>query len=62
MMDSIFLKEIAAFPPVEGASEKGYIKHVFCNGARFHVVSWSSLGMHCSEPKCILNKKKVAVK
>ena len=34
-----------------------WIKHVHCNHARFHVLSWSTLGSHCSEPNCIINKK-----
>jgi len=35
---------------------KKWVKHVHCNGARFHVLWWDSLGEHCSEPDCIINK------
>lgn len=42
--------------PREPASDPDYIKHVSCEGARFHVKSYSNLGTRCSEPKCILNK------
>lgn len=34
----------------------GSVKHVYCEGARFHVLSWSSRGRHCSEPECEVNK------
>lgn len=47
---------IGYVPPEEPASDPAYIKHVRCEGARWHVVSWSSAGRRCSEPRCILNK------
>jgi hypothetical protein len=48
------------------ASIPGFVKHIHCDGARFHVVSWgcctSLLGrleadIRCSEPKCIYNAR-----
>jgi len=46
-------------PPVVEL-EDGWIKHVSCNGARWHVQSWSTDGVkcttRCSEPRCIINK------
>ncbi len=33
-----------------------WIKHVHCDGARFHVLSWSSAGRHCSEKDCVFNR------
>jgi hypothetical protein len=39
------------------ASDPKYIKHIRCDGARFHVLSWSTLGRHCSHPRCVVNKK-----
>lgn len=33
----------------------GTEKHVFCEGARYHVLSYSSNGTHCSERKCEYN-------
>lgn len=51
-------------PPVIPASVPGFIKHVHCDGARFHVPRYSGrlnvLGklepdIRCSEPNCILN-------
>jgi len=72
MMDTIFVdnKEIKIgnyyLPPREPASDPNYIKHVHCDGARFHVLSWSGTHdpitgksgarTHCSEPNCIINK------
>ena len=58
-MDSIFLTE-TPHPlrvPREPASDPEYIKHVYCDGARFHVCSWDNFGTRCSEPACILNKR-----
>ena len=55
-------------PPVEKVNpDEKWIKHVNCNNARFHVVSYigvTTKGWHtvdkvitrCSEPDCILNK------
>ena len=53
---SIMPHAVPIIIPREPASDPDYIKHVHCEGARFHVKSWSSLGTRCSEPKCILNK------
>lgn len=36
----------------------GTIQHVYCEGARFHVISWSGPGRHCSEPDCEVNKER----
>lgn len=27
-------------------------KHINCEGARWHIHIWDSLGTHCSEPDC----------
>jgi len=39
---------------------ESWVKHVRCEGARFHVLSYSLTGKgavaHCSEPDCIVNK------
>jgi hypothetical protein len=39
---------------------KKWVKHVFCDGARFHVMSWSSgpngARRHCSEKDCVVNR------
>ena len=58
MTNVINLKpEEAVFgPPIEPVDDH-YIKHVHCDGARFHVLHWSSNGTHCSEPNCIVNKR-----
>jgi hypothetical protein len=39
------------------ASVRGYVKHVRCEGARFHVLYWDSNGCHCTDPKCIINHR-----
>ena len=57
MPDSIYLEAMpTASPHVPAESDSSYIKHVHCNGARFHVISYHSDGMKCSEPRCIMNK------
>lgn len=33
-----------------------WIKHVVLDGARFHVLAWSTAGRHCSEPDCVVNR------
>lgn len=43
--------------PREPSSVDGFVKHVRSEGARFHVLSWSNLGGHCSEPKCVINSR-----
>ncbi len=49
-------------PPEVPASDPQYVKHVSCEGARFHVLSWhlvnSNGETHCSEERCIVNKNK----
>lgn len=42
--------------PNELASDPNYVKHVQCDGARFHVIHWDSNGSHCSCKNCIINK------
>jgi hypothetical protein len=44
-------------PPRVPSSVPGYVKHVHCNGARFHVLSWVGSGRRCSEPECVENAK-----
>lgn len=44
-------------PPRELTSDPRFIKHVECEGARFHVVWWDTEGTHCSEKDCTLNKR-----
>jgi len=57
MSDTIFLDPIPMFPPIEKSSVRGFIKHVSCEGARFHVLYWDSLGSHCSEKNCVINSR-----
>ena len=33
-----------------------WIKHIYKDGARFHVLWWDSFGRHCSEPNCEINR------
>lgn len=44
-------------PPREPSIWPGYIKHVVKEGARYHVVSWSEQGTHCSERDCEINRR-----
>jgi len=58
--DEIRLEKIPDFGyPVEKSSVPGFVKHVRCEGARFHVISYegrrSGAVAVCSEPKCIIN-------
>lgn len=32
-------------------------KHIICEGARFHVLSWDSNGSHCSCERCEINHR-----
>ena len=50
-------KKLYFHVPHEAASDPQYIKHVRCEGARFHVLFWSTKGTHCSEERCIVNKE-----
>ena len=47
-------------PRVQSEIDSDYIKHVRCEGARFHVLSWSlrddKTHTQCSEKDCIVNK------
>lgn len=66
--DTIFLdpRELKSnplrYPPCEPSGKQGFIKHVNCDGARFHVISWGldndgKVVERCSEPNCIINSK-----
>jgi|WetSurSiteA1Bulk_404760.scaffolds.fasta_scaffold12020_2 hypothetical protein len=44
--------------------DEKWIKHVHCDGARFHVLAWyfmydGTVKCKCSEPDCIYNKEKI---
>lgn len=41
-------------------NDDGSEKHIFCEGARFHVVSWDKRGPRCSEPNCEINRYRTA--
>jgi hypothetical protein len=34
----------------------GTLRHIYEDGAHFHVISWDTLGRHCSEPNCEVNE------
>jgi hypothetical protein len=48
--------QLHADPPRIPSSDPKHVKHVRCDGARYHVLSWSTKGTHCSEKDCIVNK------
>lgn len=55
--DTIFINHPHEFPVLnEPASDPEYVKHVSCEGARFHVIMLDSLGPKCSCSNCIINK------
>ena len=39
-------------------NEDGTEKHVVCDGARFHVLSWDTFGEQCSEKNCEINARR----
>ena len=48
------IKELATKRNSDGTE-----KHIVCDGARFHVVTWDSKGAKCSEPTCEINKRRI---
>jgi hypothetical protein len=34
----------------------GWLAHVFCEGARYHLIAWDNRGPHCSEKRCEINR------
>lgn len=54
----VFVNNPNKWPPVIELGN-GWIAHVHCEGARWHVLSWSTLGEHCTEKRCIINAPKV---
>jgi len=48
-----FKREVKECPTCHKPMEK----HITCEGARFHVLSWSNLGTHCSEENCEINHR-----
>jgi len=59
MNDTVFLKEIPKYsPPPTPTSDPNYVKHIDCDGARFHVIYYAHGRKFCSERNCILNKPK----
>lgn len=57
--DYILLRPVAECPvwyePEYNAD--GSEKHIACDGARFHVVSYHGNGLRCSEKNCEINKR-----
>jgi hypothetical protein len=49
-------KHVEYIPREKVNPNEKWIKHVHCDGARFHVLAYSTKGIHCSEPDCIYNK------
>jgi len=56
--NTVRLDRIPEWPPIEESSMPGFIKHIQCEGARFHNLHWDALGIHCSDPRCVINAKK----
>jgi hypothetical protein len=61
MANWIFLPPDSSQPEPEPVKTgEKWVKHVHCDGARFHVISWSAQGTRCSCANCIINKPKEA--
>jgi hypothetical protein len=65
MVDVIFLEKIpedGIIPRIKVNPDEKWIKHVCCEGARFHVLYYclaqGKAIVLCSEPDCIYNKPK----
>ncbi|PKR82463.1 hypothetical protein [Heyndrickxia camelliae] len=50
------LKLKAAMQGEELYTEDGFEKHIICEGAREHVLSFSTNGIKCSEKNCVVNR------
>jgi len=44
-------------PKDKPASDPKYVKHISCDGARWHVLAWNTKGVTCSQKNCIINKE-----
>ena len=55
MSDTVFLEKTADFRGEKRSSVPGFVKHVHCEGARFHVLWWDSTGRHCGVKNCVVN-------
>ena len=66
MSDTVFLEKTADFHGEKKSSVRplrrdhrieagGFVKHVHCEGARFHVLWWDSTGRHCGVKNCVVN-------
>jgi hypothetical protein len=42
--------------PEQECNKDGTLKHIVCEGARYHGLRWDSDGTHCSDPNCEINK------
>lgn len=68
MMNTIYLDKYTPVPPIVRVNDtEKWIKHVHCDGARYHVLIYSGGSrppysnitfskIRCSEPYCIYNK------
>lgn len=57
IINSRVVNEPDLYRYVKELNPDGSEKHVVCEGARYHVISWSTLGTHCSEPNCEINRR-----
>jgi hypothetical protein len=48
------LKQAQAMLNKGERDERGHLKHINCEGARFHVISYGKR-RYCSEPECAIN-------
>ena len=55
MSDTIFLEKVADFRGEKKSSVQGFVKHVHCEGARFHALWWDEAGRHCTVKNCVVN-------
>jgi hypothetical protein len=62
MNDEIFMNlkdlDLGSWPSQDtpAESDKNFVKHIHCEGAKFHVISYDTHGPRCSNPRCIINK------
>lgn len=58
IIEDVIIKRVNLWDYNPEYNKDGTEKHIYCDGARFHVLHWDSNGEHCSEPNCEINKRK----
>lgn len=52
-------ERVKDMPIGEIEQDRETVHHLICEGSRRHIIYYDSQGMHCTEPRCEINRRRL---